>query len=189
MKPYEAKVVLLGAAHVGKTSIITHAVADFYDPNQEPTVGPSFSVKMISLETRSVRLLIWDTAGQEQYRTLGPLYYRGAQAIVIVFSLIDRDTLTDAERWAAEVKNHFDVVPRLYLVGNKTDLIEKRVIQREEATQVADRIGASYTETSVVRGQNINELFTDVAEHLCESDVVLTAKEIVAEPKETDCEC
>jgi small GTP-binding protein len=186
-KAIEAKVVLLGATHVGKTSIITHAVANFYDPNQEMTVGPSFSVKMINLENRTVRLLIWDTAGQEQYRTLGSLYYHGAQSIILVFSLVDKDSLTDAERWAAEVRSHFDVVPPLYLVGNKTDLADKRTISRGEGVAVAEKIGASYTETSVVRGQNINELFTDVAEHVGEPDVVIS--KIDPAESESKCEC
>jgi small GTP-binding protein len=184
----EAKLVLLGAANVGKTSIITRAVADFYDPAQEPTITASFSVKMVRLENHCVRLLIWDTAGQEQYRTLGPLYYHGARAIVIVFSLVDRDSLTDAERWADSIKNHCDIVPHLYLVGNKADLIERRAITREEGIQTADKIGASYTETSVVRGQNINELFSNVAEHLCDSEAVSTPKEELT-PERSECDC
>jgi small GTP-binding protein len=142
MKPFDAKVVFLGATHVGKTSIIARAVTDTYDPSQQESVAASFSVKLVNLETRSVRLLLWDTAGAEQYRTLGSLYYHGAQGIIIVFALDDKDTLTDAEQWAAEVRNHFEFAPHVFLVGNKVDLVERRCIPREEAAHVADKIGA-----------------------------------------------
>jgi small GTP-binding protein len=173
-KAIDAKVVLLGSASVGKTSIITRAVADFHDPAQEPTVGPSFSVKTIQLPNGCVKLWIWDTAGQERFRTLGSLYYHGAHAIVVVFSLTDKESLADAERWADEVRSNCDSVPLLYLVGNKSDLTERRAVNRADAVIVAGRLGAMYIESSAVRGQNVNEIFVAVAEQLVGADVCVT---------------
>jgi Ras-related protein Rab-5C len=172
MKPLDGKVVLLGATSVGKTSIIARAVAGFYYPGQEPTVGTSFSVKTIPLPTRTVKLWIWDTAGQERFRTLGSLYYQGAQAVILVFSLAEEGTLTEAERWAGEVKERFESAPLLYLVGNKMDLTDKRVVPREDAVRVADKIGALYLEASAARDQNIREIFHSVAEHIAEGALV-----------------
>jgi small GTP-binding protein len=183
----EAKVVLLGSTSVGKTCLLARAVADFYDPGQEPTVGPSFSAKTIQLDHCVVKLWIWDTAGQERFRTLGSLYYHGAQAIVIVFSLVDRDTFTDTEQWATEVKNHFEAVPLLYLVGNKADLLEKRKVAREEAMVVADKLGAIYVESSAKTGQNVNQLFESVADRIREIEGGRPDR--VLEPMNRSCNC
>jgi GTPase SAR1 family protein len=103
-----------------------------------------------------------------------------------VFSLTDKDSLADAERWADEVRSNCDVLPLIYLVGNKIDLTEKRTIQRENAVVVAEKIGAMYIESSAVRGQNINEIFVAVAEQLVEADVCVTEGH---NPLQTDHKC
>jgi small GTP-binding protein len=184
----EAKVVLLGAASVGKTCLLTRAVADFYDPGQEPTVGTSFSAKTIQLDTCTVKLWIWDTAGQERFRALGSLYYQGAQAVILVFSLSDRDSLSDAERWATDVKNYFEVAPLLYLIGNKADLVEKRKVSRPEGLAVADKLGAIYMESSARTGQNVNQLFENVADKLRENEIVMADRR-EPEPATQSCLC
>jgi Ras-related protein Rab-5C len=189
VRSVDAKVVLLGATSVGKTSIITRAVADFHDPSQEPTVGTSFSVKEIDSRMGRAKLWIWDTAGQERFRTLGSLYYHNAQAVIVVFSLCDRDSLVDAERWADEVRSHFQVVPLMFLLGNKADLVDKRAVKREDAMAAADKLGGLYIETSAVRGENIAELFDAVAERLLDQGMLITGHSTLENKQKTDCQC
>lgn len=162
----EAKVVLLGATSVGKTCIVTRATSDFFDAEQVSTVGASFSAKTIELEDCRVTLRIWDTAGQERFRSLAPMYYQGSQCAIIVFSLDSMDSFTEAAQWVEELNSHFDEMPILYLVGNKADLVDLRKVTVEEAQERADKIGATYFETSAKTGQNIDELFVSIAEKI-----------------------
>jgi len=162
----EAKVVLLGATSVGKTCIVTRATSDFFDPEQVSTVGASFSAKTIESDGCRVTLRIWDTAGQERFRSLAPMYYQGSQAALIVFSIDSNDSFEEASQWVEELKNHFDTMPHLYLVGNKADLVDRRLVSVEAAQERADKMGAIYFETSAKTGQNIEELFASIAEKI-----------------------
>ena len=166
----DAKVVLLGASSVGKTCIVTRATTDTFNQNQASTVGAQFSAKSVMAGSTRVMLRIWDTAGQERYRSLTPMYYRDSQAAVIVFSLTDRDSLTDAEHWFNDLNSHFRELPILYLVGNKSDLTGERKVSPEEGAAVAESLGANvtYYETSAKTGQNVTELFADIADRLAE---------------------
>ena len=163
---HESKVVLLGAASVGKTCIVTREISDFYDPEQTPTVGASFSVKTITIGDITMNLRIWDTAGQERFRSLAPMYYQGSQAAIIVFSIIDSDSFEQAEYWINELKMHFTTPPALFLVGNKVDLADSRIISAEQAERKAKEINATYFETSAKNGQNVSELFECIADTL-----------------------
>ena len=162
----EAKVVLLGATSVGKTCIVTRATSDFFDPEQVSTVGASFSAKTIESDDCRVTLRIWDTAGQERFRSLAPMYYQGSQCAIIVFSIDSSDSFAEASQWVEELNSHFDEMPILYLVGNKADLVDSRKVTVEEAQERADKMGATYFETSAKTGQNIDELFVSIAEKI-----------------------
>lgn len=161
----EAKVVLLGSSSVGKTCIVARATADCFDPEQVSTVGASFSAKVIATEQSRVTLRIWDTAGQERFRSLAPMYFHGAQAVLVVFSVDSFDSFKETETWVDEIKEQYDAaqLPLLYLVGNKSDLVQERTVSLEDANNFADKLRARYFETSAKTGQNINELFEDIA--------------------------
>lgn len=170
MTVIEVKVVLLGSASVGKTCIVNRATSDFFDPEQVSTVGASFSAKRISTENSRVTLRIWDTAGQERFRSLAPMYFHGAQAVIVVFSLNAKETFEDAATWVDELKEHYEEIPLLYLVGNKADLTDERCISIEQANEMAEKLNANYFETSAKTGQNINELFEDIAYQIEKSE-------------------
>lgn len=171
MASIEAKVVLLGATNVGKTCIVNRATSDLFDPEQASTVGASFSAKTIQTPKARVTLRIWDTAGQERFRSLAPMYYQGSQAALIVFSITDRDTFDAAVEWYEEVKSHFEKMILIYLIGNKADLSDQRAVSLDEINARAEEFGATYFETSAKNGQNINEIFEDIAEAIQEIDL------------------
>ncbi|KAH0789104.1 ras-related protein Rab-22A [Histomonas meleagridis] len=178
MTSIEAKVVLLGATNVGKTCLVTRATSDLFDSEQASTVGASFFAKTIQTEQARVTLRIWDTAGQERFRSLAPMYYQGSQAAIIVFSLTEPESLDAAFEWYDEVRSHFEVLPLIYLVGNKSDLADERKVTNEEASTKAEKIKAFYFETSAKNGQNIDELFEDIADRVQSIDVKKDAVDI-----------
>jgi small GTP-binding protein len=160
----DAKVVFLGGSGVGKTSIICRAISDDFNPNMASTIGACFAAKRVQLDSRSVNLQIWDTAGQERFRTLAPMYYRGAVVCVLVFSVIDDASLLEVEGWAKEMSSQASTVPELFVVGNKVDCTAERTVQHSEGEAIAQKLKAGYLEVSAKKSTAIDELFVMVAE-------------------------
>lgn len=163
-KTIDSKIVLLGATSVGKTSIICRAVSDEFDQEMPATIGACYTAKQVQLSDVTVNLQIWDTAGQERFRTLAPMYYRGSVIALLVFSLIEESSLNDVRNWASEMKTQTDEMPRLFVIGNKMDLAEERVITTQQGEEVAKELNAIYCEVSAKSGRGIEELFVNVAE-------------------------
>jgi small GTP-binding protein len=160
----DAKIVLLGAASVGKTCIICRGVSDEFDQDMPNTIGACYTAKPVDIGGSTVALQIWDTAGQEKFRTLAPMYYRGSIVAVLVFSLIDEPSLNDVRNWAQEMQGQVDEMPVLFVVGNKCDLVEERKIEARAAEALAEELRATYCEVSAKSGVGIEELFLRVAE-------------------------
>jgi small GTP-binding protein len=186
----EGKVVLLGATCVGKTSIVNRALSDSFDNDQHQTIAATYSTKTFSTEFGAITLRIWDTAGQERYRSLAPMYYQNSQVAIIVFSLTSPETLEDSKSWVAELGKYFQRLPHIYLVGNKSDLVEERKVPRDRASDVAGSIEAQYFETSALTGEGIHELFNTVARHLQERSTA-TREQVVTTvaPAGKGCDC
>lgn len=142
---FSFKVVLLGNAGVGKSCISMRFIRDEYIEDNETTIGAAFMTKTISLEDCTVRTEIWDTAGQERYRALAPMYYRGAQAAIVVYDITNRESFDGAKMWIKELQRRADANMVIALAGNKTDLSNKRAVDSEvsERDKERERKGAS----------------------------------------------
>jgi small GTP-binding protein len=160
----DAKIVLLGAASVGKTCMICRAVSDEFDSEMPNTIGACFTAKEMSVADSVINLQIWDTAGQERFRTLAPMYYRGSIVALLVYSIVDEASLQDVRDWAEEMKTQTDAMPFLFVIGNKCDLFEERVVAIEKGEAVAKELNAPFFEVSAKSGRGIDELFVRVAE-------------------------
>jgi small GTP-binding protein len=180
----DGKVVLLGAASVGKTSIVNRAISDSFDYDHKPTVGAQYATKIVVTESGATTLRIWDTAGQERYRTLAPMYYQGCQVAIVVFSLTDLATLSDAESWVQELNEHFGDPPQIFLVGSKSDLVDLRAVDLDRAMNAATAFKATYFETSAKTGENIAELFLGIAEHLLRQEINDSTQEPIVTMKQ-----
>jgi len=121
-KPVQVKLVLLGEAAVGKSSIVQRFVSNEFQANKEPTIGAAFLTQKCRLEDRVLRYEIWDTAGQERFHSLAPMYYRNAQAAVVVYDLTKASTLDKAKSWVKELQRQGNPNIVIALAGNKLDL-------------------------------------------------------------------
>lgn len=160
------KVVMLGASGVGKTSIVLQLQDKVFKRMVTPTVGSGVITKEIPTAKGSVCLRIWDTAGEERYRSFTGLYSQAAVAGVIVFDVTEQESFDSLEEWINIFKENAAPDAFLILAGNKTDLIEGRLISFEKAQEFAAEHGMRYYDVSAKSGENVDWLFTDLAQKL-----------------------
>jgi small GTP-binding protein len=163
------RTVTIGDSSVGKTSIVSRFIRDRFDPNEKNTIGALYDAYTDNPDGREVEVQIWDTAGQEQYRSLSPVYFRSAAAALIVFDLTNRDSFTNLDDWLTSFRVATAHRAILFLVGNKLDLESDRKIPADEASDWAASNGCSYYETSAKTGQGVRELFSALAATLARS--------------------
>jgi small GTP-binding protein len=172
----KAKVVLVGAAHTGKTSIANRFVYGEFSPNTFPTIQPAFFQKGVQTNGTEVMLEIWDTAGQEQYRSLSPLFYRDADVGIVVFDLADSSSFGKCKQWVTDLREARGLDIAIVLVGNKLDLPSIRTVSFESVAQFATSINVETVETSAKTGENIRLLFETVAKQILKRNVPKGAK-------------
>lgn len=151
--------MFLGDMSVGKTSIITRFMYDKFDTAYQATIGIDFISKTMYLEDRTVRLQLWDTAGQERFRSLIPSYIRDSSVAVVVYDVTNRQSFLNTNRWIEEVRTERGSDVIIVLVGNKTDLVDKRQVSIEEGDSKAREFNVIFIETSAKAGFNIKVCF------------------------------
>ncbi|XP_021714174.1 ras-related protein RABH1e-like [Chenopodium quinoa] len=171
------KLVFLGDQSVGKTSIITRFMYDKFDTTYQATIGIDFLSKTMYLEDRTVRLQLWDTAGQERFRSLIPSYIRDSSVAVIVYDVSNRQSFLSTTKWIDEVRTERGSDVIIVLVGNKTDLVEKRQVSIEEGDNKARDAGVIFLETSAKAGFNIKPLFRKIASSLPGMETLSSTKQ------------
>ncbi len=152
------KVILLGDGRVGKTSLAVRYIQGKFQANYKPSLGVDFLIKRVTVGNRKLRILVFDTAGQESISSIRKKYYYGAHGAVIVYDVTRRKTFENITVWINEVKEQVGEIYTV-IVGNKTDLVEEREVSREEAEAFAKELGADYLETSALSGENVTDLF------------------------------
>ncbi|KAM7160156.1 ras-related protein Rab-6A-like isoform 1-T1 [Macrochelys suwanniensis] len=157
------KLVFLGEQSVGKTSLITRFMYDSFDNTYQATIGIDFLSKTMYLEDRTIRLQLWDTAGQERFRSLIPSYIRDSAAAVVVFDITNLNSFQQTSKWIDDVRTERGSDVIIMLVGNKTDLADKRQVSIEEGERKAQELNVMYIETSAKAGYNMKQLFRRVA--------------------------
>ena len=163
----EVRIITLGEPDVGKTSIIRRFVNDVFK-GDKVTLGIEFSFKIVELEgNRKIKLSVIDTNGQEKYRALPLNYFKKADVVLFVFALNDSGSFEKIGQWIDRFKNNNgNNVKKMFLIGNKSDLV--KVIEQKEIVDFANKYGLTYMETSAKTKNQINELFTIIAEEAYE---------------------
>ena len=158
------KLVLLGESAVGKSSLVLRFVKGQFHEYQESTIGAAFLTQTVNLDDTTVKFEIWDTAGQERYHSLAPMYYRGAQAAIVVYDITNQDTFSRAKNWVRELQRQASPNIVIALAGNKVDLASKRAVDFEEAQSYAQENALLFMETSAKTAMNVNEIFIAIGE-------------------------
>ncbi len=154
------KVVVAGDGAVGKTSLIRRYCEGKFEHARVETIGVDFQTQTVDLPDRTVKLSIWDMAGQERFAVVRAGFYRGSRAAALVYDVTEPQTLADLVRWHEEVLAAVQEQPFL-VIGNKIDL--ERVVPTEEGRAFAESIEAAYVETSALTGEGVPALFETLA--------------------------
>ncbi|XP_075886662.1 ras-related protein Rab-17-like isoform X1 [Nelusetta ayraudi] len=173
IRTLRVKLVLLGSSGVGKSSLALRFSNNDFRESATPTVGCAYLTQTVHLSQVSIRFEIWDTAGQEKYHSVTPLYYRGAHAALIVYDISNRQTFARAQLWLKELeKQSMPGSTIIWLVGNKGDLGNERHVSVKEGQTLADHRGLFFWETSALSGHHVSELLHDVAHRVYQSMAV-----------------
>ncbi|XP_061646484.1 ras-related protein Rab-23 isoform X1 [Phyllopteryx taeniolatus] len=173
------KVVVVGNGAVGKSSMIQRYCKGVFTKDYKKTIGVDFLERQIIVNDEDVRLMLWDTAGQEEFDAITKAYYRGAQACVLVFSTTDRDSFLAIDNWKEKIEAEVGDIPTV-LVQNKIDLLEESVIKNEEAEGLAKRLKFRFYRASVKEDLNVTEVFKYLAEKYLQQLKQQTAEETEA---------
>ncbi|TFY82289.1 hypothetical protein EWM64_g1720 [Hericium alpestre] len=179
---YLFKLLLIGDSGVGKSCLLLRFADDTYTESYISTIGVDFKIRTIELEGKTVKLQIWDTAGQERFRTITSSYYRGAHGIIVsttsqimaglshdppqVLSDVIIDTFTNVKQWLQEIDRYASEGVNKLLVGNKSDLTSKKVVEYSVAKEFADQLSIPFLETSAKSATNVEQAFLTMAKQI-----------------------
>ena len=155
----EIKMVIVGDAFVGKTSLVTSYLTEKFEPVHSPTVGAAIKEKVLTYEGQEYKLNMWDTAGQETYRNIVPVYFRGADIGVIVIDVTNDQAIASFEYWREYMHEYLPNSVIIILCANKIDMTANRVITTEEIEKVAGMYNIPFFETSAKSNVGISNLF------------------------------
>ena len=157
------KVTLIGDSGVGKTSIISRYISGIFQSDYTPSINMNYSNKIHEFNGQKVRLDIWDTAGQEVYKSIGRNFYVNAYIVILVYDITSLQSFENLKNiWYPEVKQYGEKYHILSLVGNKDDLFLSEKVKVEEATKFANEIGAQFSIISAKTGKGVDDLFSEL---------------------------
>jgi len=160
---YLFKLLLIGDSGVGKSCLLLRFADDTYTDSYISTIGVDFKIRTVDLDTKTIKLQIWDTAGQERFRTITSSYYRGAHGIIIVYDITDKESFDNVRQWLFEIDRYASENVCKLLVGNKSDLANKRAVEFEAAKSFADELNIPFLETSAKNATNVEQAFLTMA--------------------------
>ena len=161
------KIIIVGDSGVGKSCLSIKASRNYFEDFYSPTVGFEFLTFNVKIEDQNIKLQIWDTCGQEVYRSLISSFYRSASLAIIVYSIDNEESFNNIEKWLNDIKTQSSPDVKIFLIGNKADLDDKRKITREQGEKFSNEHKISFfTETSAKTGLNVQNVFIQAAKEL-----------------------
>lgn len=150
---------------MGKSCLLLQFTDKRFRTDHDLTIGVEFGARLVTIGGKQIKLQIWDTAGQESFRSITRSYYRGATGALLVYDISRRDTFNHLTRWLDEARQHANPKMVIMLIGNKSDL-EKREVSYEEGEKFAQENGLIFLETSAKTAQNVEEAFLKTAQKI-----------------------
>ena len=166
---YLFKYIIIGDTGVGKSCLLLQFTDKRFQPVHDLTIGVEFGARMVTIDNRQIKLQIWDTAGQESFRSITRSYYRGAAGALLVYDITRRETFQHLTRWLEEARQNANQSMVIMLVGNKGDLDHRRQVTREEGEKFAKEHGLIFLETSAKTAANVEEAFINTAQKIYET--------------------
>ena len=166
--PLNIKIIIVGDAGVGKTSLLHWFIFNKFQKNIKQTINVEYSSKIIRVGNFDLRLQLWDTAGQEIFKAVTKIYYRKALGVLVVFDLTDVKSFESVKNWIKEATQSADSNCAFCVIGNKSDLKSQRKVTAEKATSFCRYSDAAYFECSALTGENVAESFSFLAEKIVE---------------------
>ena len=162
-KEFLYKILLLGDSSVGKTCFLMRYADNTFQEIHMSTIGLDYKFKDVTLDNgKTVKVQIWDTAGQDRFRSITRNYYKGAHGIIVIYDVTNRKTFENVKNWIRQIKEEVSSKVSINLVGNKIDDSENRKVTEEEGKSLADSFGVAFFEASAKDGQGVNECFLDL---------------------------
>ncbi len=161
------KVLLLGDSTVGKTCLLLKYTDKIFKEEHMMTIGLDYRLKRMKLKNgKEVKLQIWDTAGQDRFRSITKNFYKGTHGIILIYDVTNEKTFENAKSWVEQIHEEISDKVVIYLVGNKIDMEEERKVSTEEGKKLAEELGIPFFETSAKTGENIDNIFDNIVEDL-----------------------
>ena len=175
------KLILIGDSCVGKSNILLKYLKNQFNENSKTTVGVEFGSKIIKKNGKVIKLQIWDTAGQERYKSITSAYYKGSKGAFVVYDITRKTTYDNIDKWIGELKTNGSEDVLIMLVGNKSDLEDKREVITEEVEKKAQEQKLAFCETSALNGKNVEYAFENLINEILkkvEKDKINEAKQL-----------
>ena len=181
------KVVLVGDMSVGKTNIIAKYLKNDFSEDYKTTIGVEFHSKIAKVEGHVVKAQIWDTCGQERFKSITDSYYRGAKGAFVVYDITRKNTFESVDSWISALRSAADKNLNIIIIGNKSDLEDQRQVETEQGEEKAQNNEAAFMETSAYSGDNIDKAFdnmiTDVY-NKCKSEMLANVQIDIGKSKD-----
>ena len=165
---YLLKYIVVGDSAVGKSNLLLKYCQNKFNEEYQATIGVEFGAKNIDLDGKIFRIQVWDTAGQESFRSITRAYFKNTAVAVIVYDITKPETFDNVQTWIEESKDQSPKTITLVLVGNKSDLESKRAITYEQGKELADQNKIPFFETSAKTGANVDQMFNEAARIVAE---------------------
>ena len=180
---YLFKYIIIGDAAVGKSNLLLRYAHGQFKPEYQLTIGVEFGAKNVEIRNKTYRIQIWDTAGQENFRSITRAYYKNSVCALVVYDISSRDSFNNVSTWIEDCRNQSPKTIFMVLVGNKKDLEDKRQVSTDEGQELAEKYGLHFYETSAKTGENVNEIFYNSADEIAKklTKIIMIWKMILAE--------
>ena len=166
---YLLKYIIIGDSAVGKSNLLLQYSQGQFNPEYQLTIAVEFGTKNLEIRKKIYRIQIWDTAGQENFKSITRAYFQSSACAIVVYDISSRDTFNNASNWIEDCKSQCSKTTFMVLVGNKLDLANERQISTGEGQELADKYGMLFFETSAKDGTNVDKIFNESADNIAKN--------------------